>query len=97
MQERLELIYEKIQKLIAVNKQLKEENTFLINKVELSRNVQDRLKTDLEKVLVEKENIENKIYFGTLAAENLTKKEIKAKIDQYISEIDNCIEQIEKL
>jgi hypothetical protein len=97
MQERLELIYEKIQKLIAINKQLKEENTVLINKVELSRNVQDRLKTDLEKVLVEKENIENKIYFGTLAAENLTKKEIKAKIDQYISEIDNCIEQIEKL
>jgi hypothetical protein len=97
MQERLELIYEKIQKLIVVNKQLKEENSALIIKVEMARNVQDRLKTDLEKLLVEKENTESKIYFGTLAAENLTKKEIKAKIDQYISEIDSCIEQIEKL
>lgn len=97
MEERLKQIYEKIEKLIAINKQLKEENTELINKVETSRNVQDKLKTDLEKILVEKENTENKIYFGTLAAENLTKKEIKAKIDQYISEIDSCIEQIEKL
>lgn len=97
MQDRLELIYEKIEKLIAINKQLIEENKTLIGKVEISRNVQDRLKTDLEKLLVEKENTENKIYFGTLAAENLTKKEIKAKIDQYISEIDSCIEQIEKL
>lgn len=97
MEERLELIYTKINKLISINKQLKEENTALISKVEMSRNVQDRLKNDLDKMLVEKENNENKIYFGNLAAENLTKKEIKSKIDQYISEIDRCIEQIEKL
>ncbi len=97
MEERLEKIYSKVEHLIAINKQLKEENNKLISKVEMSRNVQDRLKEDLEKILTEKENTENKIYLGTLAAENLTKKEIKSKIDQYISEIDRCIVQIEKL
>jgi cell division septum initiation protein DivIVA len=97
MQERLQQIYTKLKQLIAANQQLKEENSILIGKVEMARNVQERLKLDLEKMLVEKENTENKIYFGTLAAENLTKKEIKSKIDQYISEIDRCIEQIEKL
>jgi cell division septum initiation protein DivIVA len=97
MQERLEQIYDKLKLLIATNNHLKEENSTLINKVEMSRNVQERLKKDLEKMLEQKENTENKIYFGTLAAENLSKKEIKLKIDQYISEIDRCIEQIEKL
>jgi hypothetical protein len=59
--------------------------------------VQNRLKSNLEKLIVEKENAENKLKFNTLAVENLTKEQIKAQIDQYISEIDNCIAQIEKL
>jgi hypothetical protein len=46
---------------------------------------------------VEKESNLNNLKFNTLAAENLTKEQIKAQIDQYISEIDNCIAQIEKL
>ncbi len=97
MQARLESIYEKIQKLVTLNKELKSENEKLKSEIELSRDVQNRLKNDLEKLLVEKENNENNLKFNTLAAENLTKDQIKAQIDQYISEIDNCIAQIEKL
>jgi len=97
MQARLESIYEKIQKLVTLNKELKTENEKLKSEIELSRDVQNRLKNDLEKLLVEKENNENNLKFNTLAAENLTKEQIKAQIDQYISEIDNCIAQIEKL
>jgi hypothetical protein len=97
MQARLESIYEKIQKLVTLNKELKTENEKLKSEIELSRDVQNRLKNDLEKLLVEKENNENNLKFNTLAAENLTKDQIKAQIDQYISEIDNCIAQIEKL
>jgi len=97
MQARLESIYEKIQKLVTLNKELKSENEKLKSEIELSRDVQNRLKNDLEKLLVEKENNENNLKFNTLAAENITKEQIKAQIDQYISEIDNCIAQIEKL
>jgi len=97
MQERLEAISQKIQKLISLHDQLKSENEKLKSELELSRDVQSRLKNDLERLLVEKENDENNLKFNTLAAENLTKEQIKAQIDQYISEIDNCIAQIEKL
>ena len=67
------------------------------SELELSRDVQNRYKSDVEKLINEKENAENKLKFNTLAVENLTKEQIKAQIDQYISEIDNCIVQIEKL
>jgi cell division septum initiation protein DivIVA len=97
MQARLDLIYEKIQKLIALNKELKTENDKLKSELEVSRDVQNRYKSDLENMIIEKENAENKLNFNTLAVENLTKEQIKAQIDQYISEIDNCIAQIEKL
>lgn len=97
MQERLEQIYNKIEAIIQQNQQLKNENSELINQRDLARDVQSRLKIDLEKLLEEKLNLENKLNFSTLAPENLTKEEIKTKIDQYISEIDRCIEQIEKL
>jgi cell division septum initiation protein DivIVA len=97
MQTRLDLIYEKIQKLIALNKELKTENDKLKSELEVSRDVQNRYKSDLENMIIEKENAENKLNFNTLAVENLTKEQIKAQIDQYISEIDNCIAQIEKL
>jgi type I site-specific restriction endonuclease len=97
MQARLESIYEKIQKLVTLIKELKTENEKLKSDIELSRDVQNRLKNDLEKLLVEKESNLNNLKFNTLAAENLTKEQIKAQIDQYISEIDNCIAQIEKL
>ena len=90
-------IYEKIQKLVTLIKELKTENEKLKSDIELSRDVQNRLKNDLEKLLVEKESNLNNLKFNTLAAENLTKEQIKAQIDQYISEIDNCIAQIEKL
>ncbi|MCE2962517.1 MAG: hypothetical protein ACK5UE_02660 [Chitinophagales bacterium] len=97
MQARLDSIYEKIQKLATLTKELKTENEKLKSELELSRDVQNRLKLNLEKLLSEKENAENKLKFNTLAVENLTKEQIKAQIDQYISEIDNCIAQIEKL
>jgi hypothetical protein len=97
MQARLDSIYEKIQKLATLTKELKTENEKLKSDLELSRDVQNRLKSNLEKLITEKENAENKLKFNTLAVENLTKEQIKAQIDQYISEIDNCIAQIEKL
>jgi hypothetical protein len=97
MQARLDSIYEKIQKLVTLTKELKTENEKLKSDLELSRDVQNRLKSNLEKLITEKENAENKLKFNTLAVENLTKEQIKAQIDQYISEIDNCIAQIEKL
>lgn len=97
MQAKLESIYEKIQKLIAHNQSLKSENEKLKSELELSRDVQNRYKNDIEKLIQEKESIENKLKFNTLAVENLTKEQIKTQIDQYISEIDNCIAQIEKL
>jgi hypothetical protein len=97
MQARLDSIYEKIQKLATLTKELKTENEKLKSDLELSRDVQNRLKSNLEKLISEKENAENKLKFNTLAVENLTKEQIKAQIDQYISEIDNCIAQIEKL
>jgi cell division septum initiation protein DivIVA len=97
MQARLDTIYEKIHKLVTLTKELKTENEKLKSEIELSRDVQNRYKLDLEKLLEEKENAENKLKFNTLAVENLTKEQIKAQIDQYISEIDNCIAQIEKL
>lgn len=97
MQARLDSIYEKIQKLATLTKELKTENEKLKSELELSRDVQNRYKSDLEKLIIEKENAENKLKFNTLAVENLTKEQIKAQIDQYISEIDNCIAQIEKL
>lgn len=97
MQARLESIYEKIQKIITQNSELKSENEKLKSELELSRDVQSRLKKDLEKLMEEKENAENKLKYNTLAVENLTKEQIKEQIDQYIAEIDNCIAQIEKL
>lgn len=97
MQARLDSIYEKIQKLASLTKELKTENEKLKSELELSRDVQNRYKSDVEKLINEKENAENKLKFNTLAVENLTKEQIKAQIDQYISEIDNCIAQIEKL
>jgi len=97
MQARLETIYEKIQRLVNLIQDLKAENEKIKTELELSRDVQNRLKIDLEKLLGEKESIENNLKFNTLAVENLTKEQIKAQIDQYISEIDNCIAQIEKL
>lgn len=97
MQARLDSIYEKIQKLVTLTKELKTENEKLKSELELSRDVQNRYKSDVEKLINEKENAENKLKFNTLAVENLTKEQIKAQIDQYISEIDNCIAQIEKL
>jgi len=97
MQARLDSIYEKIQKLATLTKELKTENEKLKSELELSRDVQNRYKIDIEKFIEEKENAENKLKFNTLAVENLTKEQIKAQIDQYISEIDNCIAQIEKL
>lgn len=97
MQARLDSIYEKIQKLATLTKELKTENEKLKSELELSRDVQSRYKSDVEKLIIEKENAENKLKFNTLAVENLTKEQIKAQIDQYISEIDNCIAQIEKL
>ena len=97
MQERLELIFEKIRKLIELNNQLSADNTKLKSELNLSRDVQSRLKNDLGKMIAEKETAENNLNFNTLAVDNLTKEELKDKIDQYISEIDNCIAQIEKL
>ena len=97
MQARLDSIYEKVQRLVALHKELRTENEKLKSELELSRDVQNRYKIDLEKLIVEKEIAENKLKFNTLAVENLTKEQIKAQIDQYISEIDNCIAQIEKL
>lgn len=97
MHARLESIFNKVNLLLDQNKQLKTENSKLIEELELARNVQNRLKKDLETLLQEKESMESNSKFNTLAAGNLSKEEIKAKIDQYISEIDNCIAQIEKL
>lgn len=97
MQAHLETIYEKIQRLVNLNQDLKAENEKIKTELELSRDVQNRLKIDLEKLLEEKESMENNLKFNTLVVENLTKEQIKAQIDQYISEIDNCIAQIEKL
>lgn len=97
MNERLKLIYTKIEKLIALNHQLKAENLQLKTSLETSKTEQYHLKTELENAIAEKENLKNKLNIDTLAPENLNKQEIKNKIDQYISEIDRCIEQIGKL
>lgn len=98
MQERLNSIFEKLEQLIQLNKALKAENSSLKSELTLSRDVQNRLKKDLERLIDEKENALAHPKITNLAADgNITKEEIKAKIDQYISEIDNCIVQIEKL
>lgn len=97
MTERLEQIYTKIQRLIDSNSQLKKNNEELNTRINSLLAEQSNLKKDLEIAIEEKVNTENKLKFNTLAPENLTKQEIKSKIDQYISEIERCIEQIEKL
>ncbi len=97
MQARLESIYEKIEKLISTNLQLNEEKERLKLELELVQISQNELVNKKNELEAEKENLENKLNFYTLAPESLTKKEIKDKIDQYISEIDLCIKQLENI
>jgi predicted nucleic acid-binding Zn-ribbon protein len=55
------------------------------------------LRKKLEDLIFEKENLENKLNFYNLAPENLSKKELKDKIDSYIQQIDNCIKVLDSI
>lgn len=55
------------------------------------------LRKKLEDMIFEKENLENKLNFYNLAPENLSKKELKDKIDSYIQQIDNCIKVLDSI
>jgi hypothetical protein len=55
------------------------------------------LRKKCEDLIFEKENLENKLNFYNLAPENLSKKELKDKIDSYILQIDNCIKVLDKI
>lgn len=88
MKDRLEHIYSKVKSLIDSQLELKKEIIHLREDLEIKNN-------SLVLLSSEKENLENKLNFYTLAPESLNKKEIKQKIDQYIEEIDNCIKMLD--
>jgi hypothetical protein len=46
-------------------------------------------------ISLEKLNLESTLKFYTEAPDNMSKKEIKLKIDSYITQIDQCIKLLE--
>lgn len=97
MTQRLEKIFVKIEKLISSNNALIGENVSLKSEIDLLQKSKLELENQLNEMKAQKENLENKLKFYTLAPESLNKREIKNKIDQYISEIDLCIKQLENI
>jgi regulator of replication initiation timing len=97
MTTRLETIYNKIKHIIEANQRLESEMKTLKSELNSVQTKQNEAVKELEVLKVEKENLENKLNFYTLAPESLNKRAIKEKIDQYISEIDLCIKQLENI
>lgn len=97
MTERLKEIYLKTKSLVDQNKQLKANNESLKSELGLLKQTLHDRNKEMEELISKKENLENKLNFYTLAPESLNKREIKDKIDQYISEIDLCIKQLENI
>lgn len=95
--DRLDRIYDKIKQLVDKNKTLQAENKSLSESLATIQAEYKRLAAESTKLKEEKENLGNKLSFYTLAPESLNKKGIKEKIDIYISEIDFCIKQLEKI
>lgn len=88
MKERLDIIYQKVKHLLDKQSEMQSTIVQLQQELELKS-------SEVLTVIKEKENLENKLNFYTLAPESLNKKEIKQKIDKYIEEIDNCIKMLD--
>lgn len=97
MKERLEKILTRTNLLIEKYNNIKAESEDLRSENERLKNELMSKKKEIESLNEQKLNAENKLKFYTLAPDNnMSKKEIKQKIDNYISEIDNCIALIEQ-
>jgi hypothetical protein len=85
-----EQVVQKDEQIIQLQNQLNIE-------VKANEDAMNVLRKKCDDLLFEKENLENKLNFYNLAPENLSKKELKDKIDSYILQIDNCIKVLDKI
>jgi FtsZ-binding cell division protein ZapB len=96
LQERLETIEWKVQKLVQKMQLLKKENSQLIEE-----NI--RLTKEVDQYKKNKENLEaqfsktREAIESTQAKGSVDKKKLKEEIDHYINEIDKCIEWLQSM
>ncbi|MFY7861758.1 MAG: hypothetical protein ACOVP5_05975 [Chitinophagales bacterium] len=97
MKERLQAIYQKIEILISTNRDLSSNLNLKSTELEELRAQIEQTKHSISILQTEKENLEDQLKTSTLASETQNNQEIKKKLDQYISELDRCIEQLENV
>jgi chromosome segregation ATPase len=97
MKERLQAIYQKIEFLINTNRNLTSNLDSKSSELDGLRSQIEQTKQSIFTLQAEKENLEDQLKTSTLASENQNNQEIKKKLDQYISELDRCIEQLENV
>ena len=97
MKERLQAIYQKIEFLINTNRNLTSNLDSKSSELDGLRSQIEQTKQSIFTLQAEKENLEDQLKISTLASENQNNQEIKKKLDQYISELDRCIEQLENV
>jgi uncharacterized protein YoxC len=97
MKERLQAIYQKIEFLINTNRNLTSNLNSKSIELDALRSQIEQTKQSVFNLQAEKENLEDQLKTSTLATETQNNQEIKKKLDQYISELDRCIEQLENV
>lgn len=94
-------LQEKLNEFETIVNQKDEQISKLQNQITIESNASEEamnvLRKKCEDLIFEKENLENKLNFYNLAPENLSKKELKEKIDSYILQIDNCIKVLDNI
>jgi regulator of replication initiation timing len=82
---------EKEKHITNLNDEVKNSDQAILN----LRKKMEELISEKEQIHLEKLNLESTLKFYTEAPDNMSKKEIKLKIDSYITQIDQCIKLLE--